>query len=305
MNLTRLKYFLTVVDEGSISAAAQKLHMTQPPLSQAIRAFEAELGVTLLERLPRGVAPTPAGRQLARDGARLVQRGDEIAERTRALGSGTAGVLRVASVPTFSWSRLPPLLRTFRETAPGVAVDLSDPFPARVLDLVSEGRVDIGFVATSDVDALAANFPALTMRGVATMPLAIAVPPGRANMGRAELEAAHWVIPSQIPGFPGLVEISQQLWDLLGIAPGSVQQVSTLQTALPLVAADLAVALMPLDGVGVVWGAVNTVPVPRELPPLYGVMVRSALFDPGPTLEVFLDVVDAAFAEARAGDEAR
>ena len=73
MNLRRLEYFLVVVEEGSISLAARRLHMTQPPLSQAIQALEREVGAELLRRLPRGVEPTPAGLLLADRGRDLLR----------------------------------------------------------------------------------------------------------------------------------------------------------------------------------------------------------------------------------------
>lgn len=133
------------------------------------------------------------------------------------------------------------------------------------------------------------------------MPLALAVPPGRPTLTNDELQAAHWIVPPAIPGFPGLDEIASQLWRQLGIAPPSVQRVTTLQTALPLVAADLAVALLPVDGLGVVWDPENVRTVPPDLPPLFGVMVQSAHISPSPTLEVFLEVIDTELEEGGTG----
>ncbi|MFC0582197.1 LysR family transcriptional regulator [Micrococcoides hystricis] len=67
-----MEYFLAVAQTGSITAAAHKLHMTQPPLSQAIAALERDLGVALLDRQPRGVELTEAGKVLAQDGRALL-----------------------------------------------------------------------------------------------------------------------------------------------------------------------------------------------------------------------------------------
>ena len=72
MDLKQLGYFIAIVEEGSISAAAKQLHISQPPLSAQLRRLEEELGVPLIERGPRRVTPTEAGRALYRQAKRLL-----------------------------------------------------------------------------------------------------------------------------------------------------------------------------------------------------------------------------------------
>lgn len=298
MNLKRLEYFLVVVEEGSISAAAQRLHLTQPPLSQAIRALETELGARLLERRPRGVAPTEAGRQLARDGAQLLQWTDKIAHRIREVGEGRAGSLQVASVPTFAWTHLTPLLRAYRGLAPDVSVELSDPDPAGVLGMVAEGRADVGFVATADVSRLASAFPGLHVRFLVDLPLVLVVSSGRHVAGLRDLESETWIVPAAIQGFPGLDELTDQFWRRNDVTPARIQQVSTLQTALPLIAADMAVGLLPRDGFEVVGGQVAAIDLALDIPPLRAAMVWSAEMQPAPSLDLLFQVIDQAVADA-------
>src|ERR671934_351451 len=93
MNIRQLECLIAVVDHGSFTRAARAVGITQPSLSQHIRALEDELGGAVLERLPRGVALTPAGRSLlpeARAAVRAVQRRRQRARATLALEAGGA-----------------------------------------------------------------------------------------------------------------------------------------------------------------------------------------------------------------------
>lgn len=292
MNLKKLEYFLVVAEEGSISRGAERLHMTQPPLSQALLSLEAELGVGLLKRLPRGVVPTPAGRLLVSQGRQLLRWAGKIEGLARELGAGEAGTLHVASVPTFSWSHLPPLLKAYGQKYPGVAVELSDPDPAGVLGAVAEGSADVGFVATSDVARLVAANPHLRIKHFVQMPLGLAVPPEASESIWQRCAYETWLVPATVPDFPGLQEITDRFWRDAGMLPERVQQVSTLQTAVPLIAAGMGVGLVPVDGVEVIGRAVKILEPPIAVAPLQGAMLWSAEMDPSPLLEGFLAVVD-------------
>lgn len=296
MNLRKIEYFVAVAEERSISLAAQKLHMTQPPLSQTIKALERELGVALLTRNPRGVELTQAGHLLFEQGRRLLGWSDRLSEEVRRLGSGEAGQLRIASVPTFAWSHLAPLLVELGEQAPGITVELTDPDPATVLQRATDGEADLGFVSTSNPDELAALAPHLEVRTLVTMPLVLAT---RAGAGSArslpELMDEMWIIPAAVHGFPGLIEIAEELWRNSGRGAPPIQYVSTVQTALPLVAAGLGVGLLPADFIGAANGRIAEQQVPDPIPPLYGTLVRSAEIEPVPALRTVLQAVSRHF----------
>ncbi|NVM98088.1 LysR family transcriptional regulator [Arthrobacter sp. SDTb3-6] len=299
MNLRRLEYFLAVVEEGSVSLAARRLHMTQPPLSQAIQALEREVGTELLQRLPRGVEPTAAGRLLAEQGRDLLRWSERVGESVQRIGQGLGGRLRIACVPSISWSLLPPLLKRFRVEAPEVEVLLSDPQPLRVLNLVADGGADVGFIAPTDTASVAAAYPSLVVEPLAEMPLGLVTPLDREQAGGPVDAAAFaqdaWIIPEAVPGFPGLAELADELWRREGFRPARVQYVSTLQTTLPLVAAGIGVGLMPMDLVGPFTPGVRIAEVAGGVAPLRPALIRSAQMRPSPALERFLGVVSAAF----------
>src|SRR6202023_2188240 len=124
ISLRQLEYFVTVVDEGSFTAAAARLHVTQPGLSAQIQALERQLRGPLLERLPRGVRLTPAGRT-ALPHARASLAHAERASTAAMRASGVdAGELHVGTLYSISVGVLPAALRTWRRKYPDVQVRL-------------------------------------------------------------------------------------------------------------------------------------------------------------------------------------
>ena len=125
MDLRRLTCFLAVADELNFSRAAQRLHMSQPPLSQQIRLLEQEMGAQLFERSRRAVALTPAGLLLQDKARQIVELHQQAGELVRMAAHGLAGRLRIAftaSVPLFD--EFSTMLRDFRSCHPQVELDL-------------------------------------------------------------------------------------------------------------------------------------------------------------------------------------
>ena len=125
MDLRRLTCFLAVAEELNFSRAAQRLHMSQPPLSQQIRLLEQEMGAQLFERSRRAVALTPAGLLLQDKARQIVELHQQAGELVRMAAHGLAGRLRIAftaSVPLFD--EFSTMLRDFRSRHPQVELDL-------------------------------------------------------------------------------------------------------------------------------------------------------------------------------------
>ena len=102
MDLRQLKYFVTVAEELSFVRAAQRLHMSQPPLSQQIKALEEDLGVVLLSRTRREVKLTEAGRVFLSESRELLEKAQAVAHRTRQAAGGEQAVLRVGMATSAS-----------------------------------------------------------------------------------------------------------------------------------------------------------------------------------------------------------
>jgi DNA-binding transcriptional LysR family regulator len=145
MTLRQLQYLITVVDEGSFARAAPALYVAQPTLSQQIRTLEAEIGGPLLERLARGVRPTPAGEALL-PAARAALAATERARRSaRMVLELEAGELEIATVGTVALGLLPAVLRRWRTRHRGLIVRVHEHRDAPTLALtVAEGSADMG-----------------------------------------------------------------------------------------------------------------------------------------------------------------
>jgi DNA-binding transcriptional LysR family regulator len=130
MDLRLLRYFVAVVEERHVGRAAVRLHMTQPPLSRAVKQLEAELGVLLLHRSATGVAPTAAGTALYDEARTLLAQADQLSVRVAAAaGATTVTIGTLADSAEQAGTRL---AAAFRERHPGVDVrireaDLTDP----------------------------------------------------------------------------------------------------------------------------------------------------------------------------------
>jgi DNA-binding transcriptional LysR family regulator len=141
----QMAYWLAVVEEGSFTRAASRMHISQPSLSQQIRALEEELGGDLLERLPRSVRLTPAGKAFlpqARIAVRSTERAVRAARETLQLQTGE---LEISTVRSIAVGLLPQLISVWRERFPGTFVRLHE-FTHRRLaeESVKEGMSDLG-----------------------------------------------------------------------------------------------------------------------------------------------------------------
>lgn len=175
MDLRDLECFVTVADEGSISRAAARLHMTQPPLTVRLKALERELGVELLVRHGRGVDLTAAGRLLAERSRKLFTELRTTGELVRAVGLGTRGVLTVAVGRTVSPRLLPTLTRA---VALGQDIDLTlvDTSDADVVDRVHRRDAHAGLLHLRPREAGGARGHGLEMAVVSREPLVVVLP---------------------------------------------------------------------------------------------------------------------------------
>jgi LysR family nitrogen assimilation transcriptional regulator len=145
VDIVQLRYLLAVVDAGSLSAAAARLRVSQPALTQRMNRLERELGVQLLERGPRGVRPTGAGLDFYRDAHRLVRQFDHLA--TSAADRAEVRGLVAVGIPSGAAAHLAaPLLSWTRAHCPGVRLELFESMSGYVSELFGQGRMDLAVV---------------------------------------------------------------------------------------------------------------------------------------------------------------
>jgi DNA-binding transcriptional LysR family regulator len=154
MDLRQLRYFVAVAEERHFRRAAERLHMSQPPLSQHIAALEEELGTMLLQRDRRSVRLTTAGETFLRRARALLDQASSAAREARRIGRGEMGRLSIGFMSAAMLSRFPSILRKFRDTNPGADVDLVQLSPKGQIEAVACGQIDIGFLAIAQADTL-------------------------------------------------------------------------------------------------------------------------------------------------------
>lgn len=144
VNLRRLKYFVKLVDIGSMTQAADVLHVAQPALSQQLATLEAELQQQLLIRTKRGVTPTEAGKVLYGHAQIILRQCEQAQSDINATGQALSGQVSVGLAPGTAASTLSlPLLRRVRERHPGILLYLNENFGTTLSELIMNGRMDM------------------------------------------------------------------------------------------------------------------------------------------------------------------
>ena len=144
INLRRLKYFVKIVDVGSLTQAADLLHIAQPAISQQLATLEAEVRQQLLLRTKRGVTPTEAGKVLYRHAQLILRQCDQAVVDMQTASSGISGSVCIGLAPgTMAATLALPLLRILRARHPGIVPYLNENYGTTLSELVMSGRMDL------------------------------------------------------------------------------------------------------------------------------------------------------------------
>jgi DNA-binding transcriptional LysR family regulator len=141
--LRLIRYWVAVAEEGNITRAAERLHISQPALSAAIKQLEAQLGVVLLDRSDRVLQVTAAGDQLLLEGRGLLREADRVVEAVRSRDRSVVGRLRIGLPPTARYGLGPTLLAACAERAPGVMLYPQEDTTGTLAREVRAGRMDV------------------------------------------------------------------------------------------------------------------------------------------------------------------
>jgi DNA-binding transcriptional LysR family regulator len=155
MDLRTLRYFIAVLEAGSLSRAAGSLYIAQPALTAQIKKLEGELGAQLFERSHVGVTPTPAGLQLYQDARRLLSDADAMRDRIQRVPEGPEGSVTVAAPFLLAALLLGPVLAALRLSHPRIRVFVLDDLSLMVKKAMVERRADVGILVDAPlVDGL-------------------------------------------------------------------------------------------------------------------------------------------------------
>jgi DNA-binding transcriptional LysR family regulator len=245
MQMRHLECFLAVAEELHFTRAAQRLHLSQPPLSRCIKDLETELGVVLFRRTRRTVSLTDAGRAYQQRVHAVLAQLEQARDEARRIDRGEAGTLTIGFVGALTYEFLPAILRGYRARRPGVHLALRDLTPAEQIEAVSTGALDVGFVGilpdrpSEDVDHRILRRD----RMVAAIPKDHALG-GRKGIRLAELETEPWILIERKVS-PSYDRFIRRLCAGAGYTPRVEHEAARAQAMLGLVAAGLGVTIVP------------------------------------------------------------
>lgn len=199
MNLHRLRCFIKVVEEGSITKAAAALQMTQPPLSILIRKFEEELNVTLFNRSGRYLELTPSGSFLYERGKELLDISESTERKLVEYDEGLRGTVKMGCSTSASLFILPSIIQKIREETPNIVTHVREGNSSFILEELRSLTIDIGVVRSS---VRAEDIHTSTLL---TEPLLLALPPNH-HLSKKEfieitdLENERFLLPTTTHG---------------------------------------------------------------------------------------------------------
>lgn len=259
LNVARLRVLIEVAGQGSFSAAADALSYTQSAVSQQIAALEAETGMTMLERHPRGVRLTNAGEALVQHAEGILARLEMAEAELSAIAGLRAGRLRMASFPTAGATLMPLAIATFRSRHPDIELTLSEGEPEQIVPRLRAGELDLALLFDFGEPSAASGRSTPLADGLSRVelledPMYLALPRDHPLAAKPELELAQlsgeaWV---QTSGASPCARHVVRCCLAAGFEPNVSFESDDYQTVQGLVAAGVGVALIPQLALSVV-----------------------------------------------------
>jgi DNA-binding transcriptional LysR family regulator len=244
VDLRQLRYFVAVATELNFSRAAERLHISQPPLSQQIKHLEEELGVQLLLRNSRAVELTAIGKLFLEEARETLERAERAVATARRAAAGEVGSIVVATMSTADILVFPRIVPAFQKRFPAVQLTFLHMSEVELAVALEDGRVNVGF----------ATLPVVTRgdcvaESIYREPMVAALPSSHRLAGEASIEIEalsedDWVLPDPLRT-PSSHFTVMSLCAARGFVPRAVQYCDNVQFMLSLISADLAVAVLP------------------------------------------------------------
>lgn len=263
MELRQLRYFVALAETGNFHRAAEKLNISQPPLSVAIRRLEDELGTSLFDRGSRGASLTPAGAASLDLARTTLAHADRFRAAVREGAAGERGRLRIGFVGSATFDLLPRLIPEFRQRYPLVELDLEESTSVDIARRLEAGSMDVGLV----------RLPLLEVAAVQTRVIDYdelhAAIPSASRFARTESIALEALAnePFVLQGRISILHaISLMACHAAGFVPRVAQEAAQLSAVLSLVRSGLGVALVPARAVHSVPQGVRLIRLARRVP---------------------------------------
>jgi DNA-binding transcriptional LysR family regulator len=281
MTEAQLRVLVTVADSGGFSPAAARLSMSQPGVSRAVAALEAELGTVLLVRRNGRAAPTPAGERVLLHAREVLARAEAIRQEAAASGGEPVGRVRLGSFASVSAQLLPGILATLRVRHPGVEVALFEGHDEEVVGWVRDRAVDVGVISR--------DAPDLDVRPLASDQLVAVLPAAHALAAQPHATLAQLAAEPFVLSSGGCERLILEAFAAAGHEPRVAFEVHEVATILAMVAEGLGVSVVPELSAVAVPQRVALRPLAPAAERRLGLAVPS-LADAPPAVHALLDV---------------
>ncbi len=253
VSLRRLKYFVKIVDVGSLTLASDVLHVAQPALSQHIATLEAEFNQQLLIRTAKGVSPTEAGKVLYRHAQSVLKQMEQARVEVGNASATLKGKVSVGLAPGTAASGLAlPLLRAVRRNYPEIVLHLNENFGTTLADQISDGRMDMAVLYANKV------VPGLSLQPLLHEQLVLVTPPVHkfSQMRTSLREVADLGLlmlrPSNV-----IRRLVDDAFSRAGCQPRVVAEIESIPTLVNAVASGFGATILPLSAARLVGDACN------------------------------------------------
>jgi LysR family transcriptional regulator, benzoate and cis,cis-muconate-responsive activator of ben and cat genes len=252
MELRHLRYFVAVAEEQNVTRAAVRLHVSQPPLSRQIRDLEDELGIALFDRDANTVRLTEAGRVFLTEARIILRRTADAAEMAKDVAGGKRGVIHVGYAPSLTVELLPRALKCFRESSPGVRVQLHDLSTQGMLRGLTRGKIQVAMMVQVPPKVLTG----LIFEELLRLPVCVAMhrahPLARARKVGLEQVAKERLVTFTIADYPEHHAWIAGLFSPLNLSPQIVEEHDSITSLIAAVESGRGVAAIaqPIDGLG-------------------------------------------------------
>lgn len=244
MHLKQIRYFVALAEARSFTLAAERLHITQPPLSRQMQLLEQQLGVQLIERDSRPLELTEAGRLFYEQSVQILQRIEQMQTATTRIGQGYQQQLSIGFAASSLYGGLPILIQSFRRTYPNIRLQFLELTSTEQIEALKAGRIDVGFgrirVHDAAIKRITFREERLALAMYTQHPLAHSQDP----VALKEIANHHLIVYPSQPR-PSFADFVLNMLHDRRIYPAETQEVLSLQTALGLVSAGEGLCIIP------------------------------------------------------------